>query len=258
MTDYRFRFGRSGTVATALFVLICIGKTRASEAEFRELVVERTFTETSLYRCLISVPDEYEADDDRRWPLVMFLHGGGNPKLESLKASIRGLANLPAIVVAPICPPSKYGDRYTNWNWRQLGDVVRRMGKDYRIDENRRSVIGFSHGGSGAWELPSFEDKLFTKCVVIAGVCHPWSLRHYPKIKVWVFVGAKDYMRKEQQETVTSAKRFNVDVVETVWEGADHSGIFKNAMSYQRMLDWLVKDEDLRVVQPDVSDSIAK
>ena len=61
------------------------------------------------------------------------------------------------------------------------------------------------------------------------------------------FVGAKDYMRKEQQETVTSAKRFGVDVVETVWKGADHGGIFRNAMSDQRMLDWLVKDQDFRL-----------
>jgi hypothetical protein len=82
---------------------------------------------------------------------------------------------------------------------------------------------------------------------VTAGVCHLWSLRHYPTVPVWVFVGAKDYMRKEQQETVTSAKRFGVDVVETVWKGADHGGIFRNAMSDQRMLDWLVKDQDFRL-----------
>jgi hypothetical protein len=59
---------------------------------------------------------------------------------------------------------------------------------------------------------------------------------------VWGFVGAGDYMRKEQQEAVTSAKRFGVNVVETVRKGADHGGIFRNAMSDHTMLDWLVKD----------------
>ena len=90
--------------------------------------------------------------------------------------------------------------------------------------------------------MPSYCER-----VSIAGVCHPWSLRHYPETQVWVFVGETDYMRKEQQETVTSAKRFGVDVVETVWEGADHGGIFRNAIACQRMLDWLVSSEDLRV-----------
>ena len=45
-----------------------------------------------------------------------------------------------------------------------------------------------SMGGSGAWKLPFYEQDLFAKSVVIAGVCHPWSLRHYPKIPVWAFV----------------------------------------------------------------------
>jgi hypothetical protein len=54
-------------------------------------------------------------------------------------------------------------------------------------------------------------------------------------------------MRKEQQETVTSAKCFGVDMVETVWKGADHGGIFRNTMSDQTMMEWLVKDQDLRL-----------
>ncbi len=179
--------------------------------------------------------------------MVLFLHGGGAPKPETLKQSIRWLSDLPAIIVAPICPPSPDGPRHTNWNWKMLGEVVREISSRYRVDSDMRSVIGFSMGGSGAWELPFHEQKLFTKSVVIAGVCHPWSLRHFPKIQVWAFVGAEDYMRKEQQETVSSAKRFGVDVVETVWVGADHGKIFRNTRSYQRMLDWLVRDEDLRL-----------
>ncbi len=102
-------------------------------------------------------------------------------------------------------------------------------------------------GGSAAWELPFYEQELFAKSVVLAGVCHPWALRHYPRIPVWAFVGAEDYMRKEQQETITSARRFEVDVVETVWPDADHGEIARKAMSYQRMLDWLVTEVDLRV-----------
>ena len=232
------------TILTILVVLIA---SQAGAAEIREHVVERTYTTKLMCRCLVSLPDEYEADKERQWPMILFLHGGGMPKAEQLKGSIGSLAKLPAIVVAPLCPPSPDGPRNTKWEWKPLGEVVREISKKYRVDEKNRSVIGFSMGGSGAWELPSYEPKLFSKCVVIAGVCHPWSLRHYPKTQVWVFVGEKDYMRKEQQETVTSAKRFGVDVVETVWSDANHGGIFKNAMAYERMLHWLVAEEDLRV-----------
>ncbi len=232
--------------APSVALLVLSYATTVRAADMREHTVERTLTTKLTYRCLVSVPAQYELEKQRSWPLVLFLHGGGMPKPEQLQRSIRALRELPAIIVMPLCPPSPDGPRYTNWNWKLCGDVVREISKQYRVDSRMRSVIGFSMGGSGSWELPSYEPQLFSKVVVIAGVCHPWSLRHYPKIPVWVFVGADDYMRKEQQETVTSAKRFGVDVVETVWEGADHGGIFRNARSYQPMLDWLVTNNDLR------------
>ena len=234
-------------IEISLTILALFVAAQGNAADIREHVIERTYTTKLTYRCLVSVPDGYDTNEDRQWPMILFLHGGGMPKPEKLGQTIRPLTKLPAIIVAPLCPPSPDGPRYTKWEWKPLGEVVREIGKKYRVDEQKRSVIGFSMGGSGAWELPSYQKKLFSKCVVIAGVCHPWSLRHYPKTQVWVFVGEKDYMRKEQQETVTSAKRFGVDVVETVWADADHGGIFKNAISYQRMMNWLVQNDDLRV-----------
>ncbi|MCA9131623.1 MAG: hypothetical protein KDA45_00640, partial [Planctomycetales bacterium] len=194
-------------------VLLVLCAPPVAAAEIHEHNVDRSYSTTLQYRCLVSVPDDYQAAGEKRWPLILFLHGGGTPNLEKLQQTLKGLTALPAVVVIPICPPSADGPRYTNWNSKHLGYVVREIGKEYRIDEKRRSVIGFSMGGSGAWELPSYEPELFSKCVVLAGVCHPWSLRHYPPTQVWVFVGEKDYMRKEQQETVTSAQRFGVDVV---------------------------------------------
>ncbi len=229
---------------------LALGNVPVRAADASEHSVERSYTTKLRYRCLVSVPDDYQLDETRKWPMILFLHGGGTPKPETLRKSIRRLTELPAIVVAPLCPPSPDGPHHQNWNWKQLGEVVREISTLYRVDTRQRSVIGFSMGGSGAWELPSFEPNLFAKSAVIAGVCHPWSLRHYPKIPVWVFVGAEDYMRKEQQETVTSAKRFGVDVVETVWQGADHGGIFRNAMSDETLLKWLVQDLDLRAGGP--------
>jgi predicted peptidase len=231
----------------SLLILLLVASGRAAEPQTREHVVQRDLSTKLTYRCIVSIPAGYDAAPDRSWPMILWLHGGGAPKAEQLKRSIRWLAGLPAIIVAPICPTSPDGGLYTNWHWKMLGQVVREISSEYRVDPKMRSVIGFSMGGSGAWELPFYEPKLFSKVVVIAGVCHPWSLRHYPKISVWAFVGAEDYMRKEQQETITSAKRFGVDVVETVWPGADHGGIYARARSYQPLLNWLVSEEDLRV-----------
>ena len=234
-------------VLLGMFLIMGPSPRSAVAQEFQEHTVERTISTTLSYQCVISLPEGYEDDLEKAWPMIFYLHGGGSKNAKRLKQMIQPFTKLPAIVIAPMNPPSDKGPLLNNWNWEMLGEVVRELDGKYRIDPERRSVVGFSMGGSGAWELPFRQAGLFSKSVVIAGVCHPWALRHYPKIPVWVFIGSKDYMRKEQEETVTSARRFKVDVLATVWKGADHGGIFNRAKAYQPMLDWLVSDEDLRV-----------
>lgn len=216
------------------------------EGVYHERSIERTYTKELTYRYFVSLPEGYEAKADTTWPMILFLHGGGTPNEERLKRMTATFRALPAIVVAPMCPLSSEGGLYTNWHWRMLGELVREVSANYRVNPKMRSVTGHSMGGSAAWELPFWEPDLFSKSVVSAGVCHPWSLRHFPKIPVWVFVGAEDYMRKEQQETVTSAQRFGVDVVETVVEGANHGGIFRTMRNDERVLKWFVSGTDLR------------
>lgn len=223
-----------------------LAQNQAKGYETREHQIELSFDTEIKYQYVITLPADYESDSDRLWPMILYLHGGGTPKIDQLIERNSSFSDLPAIVVLPLCPLSPDGAIYSNWHWKMLGALVREVCEWYRIDPEMRSVIGHSMGGSAAWELPFHEQDLFAKSVVLAGVCHPWSLRHYPNIPVWAFVGADDYMRKEQQETISSAKRFGVDVVETVWPGANHGSILRNAKSYQRMLDWLVTKDDLR------------
>ena len=155
----KFMANRFRQITQTILVLLIAAHVSASEIQ--EHVVERTYTTKLTYRCLVSLPEDYEVDKDRKWPMILFLHGGGLPKANQLKRSIGSLTKLPAIVVAPLCPPSPDGPRNTKWEWKPLGEVVREISKKYRVDEKTRSVIGFSMGGSGAWELPSYEQKLF-------------------------------------------------------------------------------------------------
>ncbi len=225
-------------VGSASFALLLLFGA-AAESQVREYTIERSFAKDLSYHYYVSLPAGYHDNPEQVWPMILFLHGGGTPDEARLKHMIAPLTALPAIVVAPICPPSPDGWMYANWHWRMLGDLTREVLATYRVDPAQRAVTGFSMGGSGAWELPFHEPDLFTRVGVIAGVCHPWSLRHFPKIPVWVFVGAQDYMQKEQRETVSSARRFDVDVVETIVAGADHGGIYRYAREYDPLLQWL-------------------
>lgn len=241
-----------------LIVLVASAASAVAGDGFVTGQVERDGDPRLVYDYLVKLPEGYTDEPDRTWPLILYLHGGGSPTPEGLRRTVAPLTELPAVVVAPTCAASPRGWRYMNWDWWILGDLVEEVSAQHRVDPSRRAVIGFSMGGSAAWELPFYQPALFSKSVVLAGVCHPWSLRHYPKIPVWAFVGAEDFMRKEQQETITSARRFEVDVVETVWAGRDHGGIHRAAMGHAPMLQWLVSDEDLRSEAPPTEASPAQ
>lgn len=237
-------------IGNCLVVGFCVLPLRSQDFTSEVHRLSRSFETNLEYEYILTFPSGYESNLEVDWPLILYLHGGGTPKLDRYKSRLSAFSNLPAIVLAPLCPPSPDGPLYSNWHWKMLGELVREVSETHRVDPKRRTVMGHSMGGSAAWEMPFHEPDLFTKSVVIAGVAHPWSLRHFPKIPVWVFVGAEDYMRKEQQETVTSAKRFGVDVVETVWPEADHGGVLGRAKNYSRLLDWLVTDAELRKALP--------
>jgi predicted peptidase len=101
------------------------------------------------------VPAGYDAESEREWPTILFLHGGSIPEEDRLQAMIHTLTGLQAIVVAPICPQSPEGGLYTNWHWRMLGQLVREVSSTYRVDAKRRSVIGFSMGDQLPRSCPS-------------------------------------------------------------------------------------------------------
>lgn len=63
---------------------------------------------------LLALPEGYDADPTRRWPLVVFLHGAGERggdlarvKAQGLPAYVEAGHRLAAIVIAPQVPPEQ-------------------------------------------------------------------------------------------------------------------------------------------------------
>jgi predicted peptidase len=204
-----------------------------------------------VYDYLVKLPDGYHKEAETRWPLILWLHGGGGkPKAERVYNGLSKITELPAIIVIPICPtPEEQGvhPHHNAFDYHILGEIVTVVSQQYRVDPAKRSVIGFSAGATGAWLMPFYNKKMFSKVVVIAGVATPWAILNYPKdVQVWVFIGEKDRLAIEQQNTVDSAKRFKIDVVRTLMRGVDHGKARTRAMEHPNIAKWLVSDKDLR------------
>ncbi len=128
----------------------------------------------SEYRYQVYVPREFTRT--RRWPLILFLHGGGSYGNDGIKPTNGGLAEsirsnpdrFPAIVVFP----QAHADNTPGWlleGGRAALAAIDRSIKEFRGDEARVYLTGLSAGGNGAWYLASKHPERFAAAVVLCG-----------------------------------------------------------------------------------------
>jgi predicted peptidase len=175
---------------------------------------------------LLYLPQDYGKDPNRRWPLLMFLHGAGESGNDLEKVKVHGPPKLiaqgkqfPFIVVSPQCPSVQEW-----WNRDTLNAILDEVIATHRVDEDRVYLTGLSMGGYGTWELASRFPHRFA---AIAPICGGGLPRFAPRLKnmgVWVFHGAKDTVVKleESEEMVNALKAAGVDVKFTVYPEAGH------------------------------------
>jgi predicted peptidase len=149
---------------------------------------------TYEYDFLLQLPDGYRtAPRDRRWPLVLFLHGLGERGRDLQRVKTHGLPKLveegkrfPFILISPQCPDDEW------WNVLALEALIDHVAKKYRVDRERIYVTGLSMGGYGTWALAQRHPERYAAVVPICGggeVRHAPDLRNLP---LWAFHGAND------------------------------------------------------------------
>ncbi|MBS1974794.1 MAG: prolyl oligopeptidase family serine peptidase [Bacteroidetes bacterium] len=166
--------------------------------------------DTLNYRLLF--PD---ADNMRKYPLVVFLHGSGergNDNEAQLKwgamnfASDKNMALHPAIVIAPQCPEKM---SWSNVSWQRdkseailqaapskpmelVIGLIHQLEKTMPIDTNRIYITGLSMGGFGTYDAIERYPNLFAAAVPVCGggdITKAASIAHIP---IWIFHGAED------------------------------------------------------------------
>lgn len=145
------------------------------------------------YRKLVRLPEGYDKDPAKKWPLIVFLHGSGErgDDLAVLKgqgpaAYAEGGHPLPFIVATPQCP------KQHNWNPELVLQLVGQMEKDYRVDPSRIYLTGLSLGGFGVLDAAALHPDKFAAVACLSGredVDLAPRLQHVP---IWFFHGTED------------------------------------------------------------------
>ena len=151
------------------------------------------------YRYLSNLPKHYAADAGRKWPLVIYLHGGSDRGTDLTKLYSSGIPDqvyrgreFPFIMLAPQCPEHL---RWSTDDWFE--NFYKEVTTRYRIDTDRIYLTGPSLGGSGTWYIAARYPKTFAAIAPMSGFTSHLDYidKNIDKLidmPVWAFHGKMD------------------------------------------------------------------
>ncbi|MBK8594388.1 MAG: prolyl oligopeptidase family serine peptidase [Holophagales bacterium] len=151
------------------------------------------------YRYLSYVPKGYEVDTERKWPLVIYLHGGSDRGTDLKKLYSSGIPDqvyrgrdFPFVMLAPQCPEHL---RWSTDDWFE--SFIEEATTRYGIDVDRVYLTGPSLGGSGTWFLAARYPGTFAAIAPMSGFTSHLeyidrNLDQLLDLPVWAFHGERD------------------------------------------------------------------
>jgi predicted peptidase len=201
---------------------------------------------------LLFLPKGYEPQSDKRWPLILFLHGAGERGSDVWKVAKHGPPkevtdhpDFPFIVVSPQCPEGRI------WSDDLVMALLDEIIRDYPVDAKRIYLTGLSMGGYGAWSLAVSYPERFAAVVPICGGGNMISIllathekeAALKSLGIWAFHGAKDptVPVEESQRMIYLMEKLGAkDVKLTIYPDAKHDAwteTYRNPELYE----WLLK-----------------
>ena len=195
------------------------------------------------YEYLTSLPEDYEAQPENSWPLMLFLHGAGERGSDLDLVKKHGPPKLieqghafPFIVVSPQCPKGE------GWSVEALDRLLNEVSETHRVDADRVYVTGLSMGGFGTWDLAIAYPDRFAAVAPICGGGDPSEVCAIKHLPVWNFHGAQDKTvpLERSQEMVDALERCGGDVTFTVYPEAGHDS-WTETYDNPELYDWLLR-----------------
>ena len=219
-----------------------------------ELSIEKTIQKKVQGRYLLYLPEDYHGDTNKKWPLIMFLHGAGEQgddlalvKKHGIPRRVDKKKAFPFVVVSPQCPKGYW------WSNDVLIALLDDIIANYRIDEDRVYLTGISMGGYATWELAIEYPDRFAAIAPICGGGDPYLIERIKHIPVWAFHGEKDRIVKayKSKRLVNALKKAGGNVKLTIYPGMRHDAwtvTYQNERLYEWFLSYKRKSQETVVV----------
>lgn len=215
---------------------------------------EKKTYKTMPYRLFVPANN----DKSKKYPLVIWLHGGWARGNDNEKQIIEGntpgatvwtkpenQVKNPTFVLAPQCPA---GDWWANNDSelkpsRQLEIVIellKDLQKQYSIDAERLYVAEQSMGGYGTWSLITEYPEMFAAAIPLCGGGNTARAKNLVKIPVWAFQGGDDEAVhvSESREMIEAIRQAGGNPKYTEYKGVGHS-VWHQAFAEPELLNWI-------------------
>jgi len=202
---------------------------------------------TEEYQYYLYFPESYDIKKDEKFPLLLFLHGGGESggDLEEIKTNgppklITEGKQFPFLILAP-----QHSHPKQWWNTRALVQLLDSIVAENRVDTNRIYLTGLSRGGGAAWELAVQYPEKFAAMAVVCGMTPvPYASWIDKNMPIWVFHGTEDKSIpiSESEEMVKKLKKMGHDIQFTKYEGVGHNS-WERAYTTDELYEWFMKQK---------------
>lgn len=239
-------------LAPTLIIALAAGLVGSSGARAQQpgqqkaAVLNRQIVRTVRLDYLAYVPADYGKDKEKKWPVLLFLHGSGESGSDVEKVKVHGPPklvaagkDLPFIVISPQCPSAREG-----WDPETLTALLDEVGEKYTVDPDRVYLTGLSMGGYGTWALAAAHPERFAAIAPICGGGRPRTAARLKGLPTWVFHGAKDptVPLAQSQEMVDALKAAGGDVRFTIYPEAGHDS-WTETYNNPELYTWLLSQK---------------
>ena len=228
---------------------VAMGTETGKTGEQSNQTFNKKITKTVGCKYLLYLPADYQKGE-KKWPLIMFLHGAGErgDNLEVVKKHgppklVAQGKNLNFIIVSPQCPNDIW--------WPEQSDVLINLldeiETEYRVDTDRVYLTGLSMGGFGTWTMAERYPQRFAAIAPICGGGERYAAYRLKKVSVWAFHGDKDPVVpvEKSKEMVDAVKKAGGDAKLTIYPEAEHDSwteAYNDPELYQWFLSHKISD----------------
>ncbi len=187
-------------------------------------------------------PDNYEAASDEKFPLLLFLHGGGESGDSLVAVKRNGPPKLiargkqfPFLILAPQNPHKRKW-----WNTAAVMQLLDTIVTEHNVDPKRVYLTGLSRGGGAAWEIVVQYPEKFAALAVVCGMTPlPYASWIDKKMPIWVFHGEEDKSIpvSESETMVDRLLSMGYDVKFTKYPGVGHDSWIQ-AYNTEELYEW--------------------